>query len=272
MSLIIHGARGSFPVTGDPFRRYGGHTSAFSIETPQGILIIDAGTGLGALGLSLFQRPALPPITLLFTHLHLDHLIGLVAFKPLMREDARITFMADQRILGDWPRALQGLVGAPYWPVDLVRLGAQVAFEQLPEQAADGIDVHGTRVRWCALSHPQGCISYRLESGGRSIVLATDYEFGESRFDRGFAAFALGADTLIHDAQFTPEEFESRRGWGHCTWEHAVAVAKQANARQLVLTSHDPSRTDEAVDRIEALARARFPKTVAARPGLVVNE
>ncbi len=268
--LAIHGARGSFPVTGDVFRRYGGHTSSFSLETPQGILVFDAGTGLSALGQTLAERSTLPPITIFFTHLHLDHLIGLAAFKPLLRPDAQITFMADERVLGDWPKALRILIGAPYWPVDLERLGAHVAFEQLPKDA-EIIDRCGIRIRWRALSHPQGCLSYRIESDGKSIVLATDYEFGQSAFDRDFVGFAKDAHVLVHDAQYTPEEFDSRRGWGHCTWEHAVAVAQKAKVAQLVLTSHDPSRTDDAVDCIEALARARFPKTVAARAGLILN-
>lgn len=272
MRVTIHGARGSFPVSGPAYLRYGGHTSCFSAETPDGILVIDAGTGLSQLGAQLSAKAALPPITFLFTHLHLDHLVGLAAFKPLLHPGADITFMADQEVLGDWRAALQRLIAPPYWPVALKRLGASVRFAHLDGKSGKGAERYGIRIRWCALSHPQGCIGYRLQSQKISVVLATDYEAGGAPQDKRFADFADGADVLLHDAQYLPEELPLRRGWGHSTWEQAVAVARQVKARRLVLTSHDPGRTDEEIDRIEASAKAHFPSTVAARPGLEVGD
>ncbi len=267
--LTVYGARGSFPVFGDAYRRYGGQTSCFAVENDQGILVIDAGTGIRDLGQQLNELKVLPPITILFTHLHLDHLLGLAAFKPLLRRDAKITFMGDAKVHGDWPRVLQGLISAPYWPVDLIHMGAELSFTPLP--AKGPLALYGHEIRSCPISHPQGCLGYRIESGKRSLVIATDYEIGEEMFDRGFAAFAKGADILVHDAQYTPDDYGAHKGWGHCTWQHAVETAERVGSKELILTSHDPVRTDEAVDRLLAAARARFPKSAAATPGMTLD-
>ena len=269
--LTVYGARGSFPVFGDAYRRYGGQTSCFTVENDQGIVVIDAGTGIRDFGLQLNERKVLPPITILFTHFHLDHVIGLPAFRPLLRKDASITFMGHPTITGDWQRALQTLMGKPFWPVGLQDVEAHVQFRNLPDDGA--LQLNGSTLTWCPIWHPQMCLSYKIATPNATIVLATDREHGEARFDESFMAFARRADILIHDAQYTPEEHPSRySGWGHSTWEQSAQIAHQLSAKRLILTSHDPSRTDEALDQIVAQAARIFPNTQAATERMVLAE
>ena len=229
---------------------------------------MDAGTGIVSLGDELVRRATLPPIRILFTHLHLDHVIGLPTFKPLFRKDARITLMGSSTSSGRWRQALSTMFGKPLWPVGLSDVEATVRFEDLEGRGPRTLC--GIQVSWCPVRHPQGCLSFRIETSDGVIVLATDREHGDRQRDRAFLSFCRGADILIHDAQYTPEESHRRRGWGHSTWEQAARVAKAAGVRKLVLTSHDPSRSDAQVDRIVAKARRIFPNTVGAAEGLVL--
>jgi len=138
------------------------------------------------------------------------------------------------------------------------------------ELSAGAIDAWGLRVTPEGLHHPQGAMAYRIDGPERSIVIATDHEAG-SAADADLLELARGADVLIHDSQYTPEEYASRKvGWGHSTWEDAAAVAEAAGVGQLVLTSHDPDRTDEEVDGIVTKARERFPNTEGAWEGLTL--
>ena len=271
-AFAVHGARGSFPVIGQPFLRYGGNTSCFSLETAQGMLVVDAGTGIYSLSEELLKRKTLPPITILLTHLHLDHLVGLSAFKVMLRPDARVRFVADAAVLEGWQEALQALIERPYWPISLKQVSASIEFKNLPGAGEEaGMDIYGINVQQCPVWHPQGCLSYRIAAPGKTIVLATDREHGTKSMDSAFLDFCSGADVLLHDAQFTPEEYPERIGWGHSTWEEGVRVAKETQVKQLILTSHDPSRSDQAIDHMLASARRHFPETLAATEDLVLT-
>lgn len=263
--LMIHGARGSYPVSGPTFLRYTGHTSCFSLSLPRGLLIVDAGTGIASLGDTLAAQKTLPPITILLTHLHFDHVIGLTAFKPLMRSDARVSIMTHPGQIADWQDALRRMLDGPYWPSKPLDGPAALRFVDLQ---GDAMDLYGAKVSWCPVQHPQGCLSYRLDMPDGAIVIATDRECGHPDLDARFLAFCRGAGVLIHDAQYTPEEHQSRQGWGHSTWEQAARVAAEAGVGQLWLTSHDPARSDDDIDAIVEQARRIFPATRAATESL----
>ena len=267
--FTVRGARGSTPVGGPAFVRFGEATTCFSLETDAGVLVIDAGTGALALGRELAARNPMPEITLLFTHFHLDHLIGLPPFAPLCRADTRVRLMADAQRPEAWRETVRGFMQPPLWPVPLERAGARVDFTDLP-MTRGHVDIYGVRVSWCPVRHPQGCLAYRLEFPGMQIVVATDREPGQPEMDAAFRAFCRGADVLICDAQYLPEEYPTRRGWGHGTWQEAVTQAQAAGVRALILTHHDQTREDAEVDRIVNLARERFPATQAAFGGMVV--
>ena len=266
-TFTIHGARGSYPVAGARYDRYGGSTSSFSLETPEGLLIIDAGTGIASLGEQLQQRVTTPPITILLTHVHLDHLIGIPSLKPLFRREARITFMGDATCSPGWPQSLKTVIGRPLWPLDLTEFGATVVFEELPPGP---LHRYGITVTRCPVWHPQGCVGYRLETPHRSIAIGTDREHGHPELDRRFLELCRGADTLLHDAQFTLEEFPARKGWGHSTWQESARLAAETKVGQLILVSHDPSHSDDELDRIVTDARRQFPSTIGGCERMVV--
>lgn len=264
---VVFGARGSCPMYGPAYARYGGHTSCYSVETSRGLLIVDAGTGIVQLGAVLAQRKTLPPITVLLTHLHLDHVTGLAMFRPLFRPGVSIAVMAPPAILPQWQQAVKRLIAPPYWPVELQRMGANVTLHNLPLRPTT---VSGVQVSALSVQHPQGGVSYRLVAGDRTLVIGTDREHGAARADKAFLAFCQGADILVHDAQYTPAELATRRGWGHSTWAQAVQVAERVRAQRLILTSHDPRRTDDDIDRIVQRAQRGFPNTQGAAEGLLL--
>jgi ribonuclease BN (tRNA processing enzyme) len=153
----------------------------------------------------------------------------------------------------------------PWWPVPFSDVQAKVTWETLP---AGPLKVGPIEVRGARLRHPGGVVAYRLEHRARAVVVATDVEGGEPKHDAAIRALADGAAVLVHDAQYRPEEYrDGREGWGHSTWEHASSVARDAGVEHLVLTSHEPNRTDDGVDAIVAEARAVFPSVEAAYEG-----
>ena len=256
--FVILGTRGQRPRCGEAYVRYGGHTTCFSLRTPSGLLLVDAGTG----ALEAHAIADVPSVTLLFTHFHLDHLLGLPVLPSLCRRDASLRLLADPRRRPDWKQALQAFVDAPFWPVPLARLHPGLRLEDLPI-SADRLEVDGVRVTWMRVPHPQQCLAFRLEAPGLSVVIATDLEYAPDAVADDFVAFCRRADVLVMDAEFTPEEYERHRGWGHSPWLSATIAASRANVSRLVLAHHAPMRTDERMDLLLDAARREFPNTDA---------
>ena len=254
-------------VAGDSHRRYGGNTTCLEIEAEPGHhLIIDCGTGLRSLQREVESEPP-RRYSVLLTHYHWDHIQGLPVFLPLFVEGNEVTFYGPTSSEGGVRAALGRVMCPPWWPVSLDEAAADVQFRDL-----DGpVTIGGIGVRHTPGSHPQGVTAFRLDGAERSVVIATDHEAGSSEADARIAALASGADVLIHDAQYTPEEVRTtRKGWGHSSYEAAVRVAQDAGVAHLVLTSHDPDRTDSEVDALRGMARAMFPKTDAAYEGMLI--
>ncbi|MBI3986511.1 MAG: MBL fold metallo-hydrolase [Lentisphaerae bacterium] len=269
--FTIRGARGSMPVSGREFNKYGGNTTCFSLATPQEMIIFDAGTGIISVGAELMKQRRLPGVTILFTHFHLDHVMALPFFGPLYHKSCQLTFMADPHRKDNWKSTLKTFMGRPYWPVELSECRAHLHYVDLPE-GREGIDIAGVRIRWCPVWHPQMCLSYRLDLPKTSIVIATDREYGIKPMDEQFLEFCRGADIMIYDAQYTMREYPRHYGWGHGTWREGVEIAKEAGIRELVLTHHDPTRTDNQLDKIVAEARRKFKNVRAACENLVLHD
>ena len=264
------GVRGSIPTPGLENLVYGGNTPCVEVRLPHGeILIIDGGTGVRQLGLSLVQSADEKPLALnfLMTHFHWDHVQGIPFFTPLYSAANEITFYSG-RPAAQLQDILQGQMTHPYFPVDFNLLAARRAFEQVD---SDGLKFGSVTVRCFPLHHPQGAFGYRIESHGAVLVHASDREHGHPKLDRVLIEHARDADVLIYDAQYTPDEYEQRRGWGHSTWLEAARVAKEAGVKQLVLFHHDPSHDDECIARITEDARTEFRNTEAAREGMTIE-
>jgi phosphoribosyl 1,2-cyclic phosphodiesterase len=268
MELEFWGVRGSVPVSGRPFLKFGGHTACASLMSDsEERLIIDAGTGIRGFGESLKAEDIRKTlrITLLLTHFHLDHVIGLPFFEPLFSPDAEIVFYSftePEETQGNLGRLLSGRL----FPVELDQTPSMKVFKKAE---ADGFLIGGVKITSCPLHHPQGSVAYKLETDGRSIVFATDTEHPETGIDERLAAFAGGASCLIYDATFTPEEHASEyRGWGHSTWEAGTKIARRAGVRKLLLSHFNPDHSDRTIREILRLARKEFPRTDCAREGM----
>jgi len=263
-SFVIRGARGTMPVSGREFLTYGGNTTCFSVHTSGGLILFDAGTGISLLSRELRDLPGLPPLTLFFTHLHTDHLIGLPGFEPLYSPRTEISILADPRRPDNWQRSLRAFMSAPYWPIGLGETQAAMTLRDLPVKR-DALDLHGISISWFRVPHPQHCLAYRIDLDGTSVVIATDVEYAPEEIDPAFVTFCRGATFLLFDAQYTPAEYPHHRGWGHSTWETAVRLARECGAERLVLTHHAPARTDAEIEEIVTEAAQDFPAVSAAR-------
>jgi phosphoribosyl 1,2-cyclic phosphodiesterase len=265
-SVVCRGSRGSSPVSGFQFHRYGGATTCFEVAlTDNHRLLIDAGTG----ALNIGPVPAPSRFSILLTHLHWDHTQALPFFAPLYDSRNRFDFYGHRPNGIGIEDALNTVMQPPYFPVSFRSAPSDKRFHHLDGQP---LKIDGYSITYAHLFHPQGVTGYRLEKDGAVLVIATDVEHGEAASDDALRDLAAGADVLIYDAQYHPEEWATtKKGWGHSTWEAAADLAKAAGAKRLLLTSHDPSRTDEEIDAICDLASRRFPNTQAVAEGMVVE-
>ncbi|NNK91290.1 MAG: MBL fold metallo-hydrolase [Acidimicrobiia bacterium] len=258
--LTIHGARGSLPVSGADVSRFGGHTTSMSASLFDGsVLVVDTGTGVTAVhgGASEYH--------LVFTHYHLDHLIGLPFFDPLYDPDVMLTFYGFP--WGDLgvEEAISGPYAEPWFPISIADTPSQKRFVDL---SGEEFSIGEIGISVARLRHPQDVTAYRLDGPQASVTIATDYE--ADGIDHRLVELARDADVLVHDSQYTPEDYADHEGWGHSTWVDAVEVAAAAGVDQLILTSHAPNRTDAQIDAYVTQARERFEATDAAYEGLTV--
>lgn len=261
------GVRGSIPTPQAGMLGVGGNTSCVEVRAPDGsVLVLDAGTGIRALGYALAAEAAGEPMTIhvVLSHFHWDHLQGLPFFAPLFSPSHDIRFYAvtdDGRL----DRLLHGQMCFPYFPVPFSDLAASTKTVSLRE--GEAFEVGPMTVRPFPVNHPQGAHGFRIECGGATLVYATDYEHGVASFDAGLREAVRGADVLISDAQYTPDEYRLRAGWGHTTWEKAAQLARDADVGRLYLFHHDPAHDDAALGRICECAREVFPESHLACEG-----
>ncbi|OGV57645.1 MAG: hypothetical protein A2283_02865 [Lentisphaerae bacterium RIFOXYA12_FULL_48_11] len=270
-AITIQGARGTIPECGKSFLKYGGNTTCYSMITEKSVIIIDAGTGISRVAAEIAKLPKKLPITLLFTHFHMDHVVGFPCFDPLYDKNASITIMADPRRRDNWEHTLQAFMDKPYWPVGLGDTDIKMNLKDIPV-SRDAMDVLGTRISWFKVPHPQQCLAYRIEKNNTTTVIATDVEYSYDNIDPAFINFCQGADFLVFDAQFTPEEYKKHKGWGHSTWHTGTRIAACAGIGRLILTHHSPKRTDSALNKILREAKNEFSRTYIAHEGMKLQK
>ena len=268
MEIRFWGVRGSIPSPGPDTARTGGNTSCVEVRMGAERIVCDAGTGLRDLGRSLANSGETARASFLLSHYHWDHIQGLPFFAPLYMPGSQLEIIGSGMSSRTVQEALTHQMTAPVFPVDLCDVPARLATREV--RPGTPFEVRGAEVRAAKLNHPGGVLAYRITHGGRSVVYATDTEHYACD-DPALIALAKNADVLIYDAQYLPSEYDARVGWGHSTYEVGARVARAAGVGKLVLFHHDPARSDEGVDEIEALAQKLFPDTVAAREGLVLN-
>jgi len=272
MRVQFFGVRGSVATAGAETQRYGGNTSCVVVEAGGETLIFDAGTGIRKLGCQL--GPVGVNAHLFLSHLHWDHIQGFPFFTPAYVPGNQLTIHGVAPVGGSVRDVFAQQMTAPTFPVPLSVMKAELCFVDIPE--SDRIVVGRARVQWHGVDHPNGCVAYRVDHGGRSVVYATDLEHKDDTIDEGLVELARGADLLVYDAMYTPEEYEgaggfSRRGWGHSTFKAGADVAVAAGVRRLALFHHDPSHDDTFMDALVARAagerRGPLDEIFAAREG-----
>jgi len=298
LSITFWGVRGSYPAPGPQTARVGGNTPSVEVRAGKHRLVLDAGTGVIGLGRTMVdqhlatQKPIVA--TLFFTHTHHDHTQGFPFFTPTHYPSTTLYVFGPKTLHQDLEEVLSRAMLPPVFPITLDELPCLRVMRNLQEGEAVVLDAQDTEphvvddrstgsqgsagavtVRWLrSHAHPQGVFIYRIEHGGKSLVFATDTE-GYVGGDQRLIEFARGADVLIHDAQYTEAEYTSdptpKQGWGHSTWQMAVAVARAAGVKQLVLFHHDPLHGDEMLEDLESQAQAAFPLTVLAREGMKID-
>lgn len=271
MTIRFWGVRGSIASPGPETARVGGNTSCVEVVAGGTRLVLDAGTGLRRLGNELMARGGATDVTLLLSHVHWDHIQGLPFFTPLYVPGTRVHVVSGANGVPA-RETLRRQMSAPTFPVDLNDVPAMLTYHEVRDRQR--LVLGDAQVTVTRANHPDAVYAYRIEHGGRSVVYATDTEH-YACVDPRLVALARDADVLIYDAQYLPDEYTgtlgpSKVGWGHSTFEAGVELAKAAGVGQLVLFHHDPSRTDDAVERIEALAKARFEGVTAAREGMTL--
>jgi phosphoribosyl 1,2-cyclic phosphodiesterase len=272
MRIKFWGVRGSIASPGRDTAEVGGNTSCVEVRCGGTRLILDAGTGIRRLGDALLGQGPLDA-TILLSHLHWDHIQGLPFFVPAYLPTTRLSIVGSAGGVTSLGAVLAGQMTAPVFPVRLDELGAALALREV--RSGDTFTVGEATVRAARLNHPGGVLAYRIEHEGQSVVYATDTEH-YACVDPALRALAEGADVLIYDSQYTPEEYRgdggrSRVGWGHSTYVAGAELARAAGVGRYVLFHHDPQRTDAGVADLERRAQELFAPSVAAREGMEIG-
>ncbi|MBW1782016.1 MAG: MBL fold metallo-hydrolase [Deltaproteobacteria bacterium] len=253
MKVRFWGTRGSIAVPGKDTVIYGGNTCCLDMTLDSGRkIIIDAGTGIRSLGDHLIARGETVDILLLVTHIHWDHIQGFPFFDPIFNPSSKIA-------VDGFPASLKGLraifdnkMGDGFFPVSFEDLKARIDY--VGEVSHHPVTIDNTRIDAIPLNHPQGGFGFRFQEGNKRLVFITDNELvadapaGKQPDD--YVQFCKEADVLIHDAQFTPEEIDNHRGWGHSDCASTLDLALKAHARRLILFHHAPARKDADVAAI----------------------
>jgi phosphoribosyl 1,2-cyclic phosphodiesterase len=272
MLVRFWGVRGSTPTPTSGNLKYGGNTPCLEVRTTGGqLIILDAGSGIRALGRQLLQET--PPdghrIMLFLTHYHWDHIQGFPFFEPMYAPQNHVYVHGFDTQWGPVERALGEQMANPFFPVGMSVMRAGRDFYTIAEET---LQIGDAKVTTLSLNHPQGCLGYRIEDERGILVYATDNEHGDPKGDANIRRLAEYADVLIYDAQYTPEEYEkSKVGWGHSTWEQGVRIAKEVGAKELILFHHDPDHSDYFIDTMVRDARQQFPNVHAAREGMEID-
>ena len=268
MEIRFWGVRGSIASPGPETALVGGNTSSVEVRCGGTRILLDAGTGLRPLGDSMLSEGRPVVASLLLSHFHWDHIQGLPFFVPAYLPSTKLAIFGPANGAAGVRASLDRQMSAPHFPVTLADLRA--AIEWTDVLAGNSFAVGEARVTVAKLNHPGGVLAYRIDHGGQSVVYATDTEH-YACVDPSLRTLAEGADLLIYDAQYTPEEYAAKVGWGHSTFVAGVDVARAAGVKRLALFHHDPKRTDSAVRTVESAAKALFVGAFAATEGLVVH-
>jgi phosphoribosyl 1,2-cyclic phosphodiesterase len=279
--LKLWGVRGSIPVPGLGTVRYGGNTACVEVRADEELIVLDAGTGIRELGLSLENEFGSQPInlSLLITHVHWDHIQGFPFFVPSYNDKNQIRIFGYNGTDSGLHEILKGQMATPFFPVALYDLPGKIQFENLKSM---DFKIGKVRVRARLMNHPGVCVGYRIFTSKGSVAYLPDHEPYEAfklhsakshllspeqtqkraHEDRAeLVKFLQGSDILILDSQYTDEEYQAHVGWGHGSLSTVISLALDAGVRKLILFHHDPTHDDQTIDKMVQMARKLAAKS-----------
>lgn len=252
-SLTVLGTRGSVTVSGKEYERFGGMTSCYLVRAGEQIVFLDAGAGI----IQAPETEESEPV-ILISHLHLDHVVGLGMYPRLSKKGRCTRVYLPAKDDSAALEKLDSLYAPPYWPCSLTDYSGTLDVHalNLPMKIGEVL------IEGMEGNHPGGCVIMKLSYQGKSIVYATDYEYERTSFER-LKAFAKDCDLLLYDAQYTEEEYERKKGFGHSTAEKGIELMNSCKAKRMLLVHHDPQSTDNELERRElilAVPNAHYAK------------
>jgi phosphoribosyl 1,2-cyclic phosphodiesterase len=273
MRVSFWGVRGSVPVPDKAMIGYGGNTACVGVRLRDGsVVVLDAGTGIRGLGVAL--AGVRDDVHVMLTHLHLDHIMGLLFFGPLFDPAARVTVWGPPSPVAGLRSRLARFLSAPLSPIEIRDLPAHVEFRTLPP---DPVRIGSATIEAALVNHRGPTLGYRLTDGDAVLAYLPDHEpaLGQDLLADpadwvSGLGLAAGASLLIHDAQYTPDEYVGTMGWGHSMVHDALTFARRSDAQRLALFHHDPTHDDACLDAIGAETAAAWADGGGGDQGLVV--
>jgi phosphoribosyl 1,2-cyclic phosphodiesterase len=261
MRVKLWGTRGSVPSPGPETIRYGGNTSCVQVTLSDGsMLALDGGTGIRCLGLALADQPT--RLHILLTHLHLDHIQGLVFFAPAFQPQTEIVIWGPASPEASLRDRIARYISAPLSPVEVRELPCDVSFRHCPESEWE---IGPARIKAASVTHRGPTLGYRITDSGSSVAYIPDHEpalgANLTELDEDWiSGFELARDAslLIHDGQYSDEEYPNHIGWGHSAISHSLAFANRVGAERTLLFHHDPLHSDDFLDALDREVRDRW--------------
>ena len=264
LALTVLGTRGSLPTINPETATYGGNTSCYLLETAGEAIIIDAGTGIAN-----FPDTGNKSLHLFITHAHIDHILGLPTFLG-SHQGKDISIYGETRDNLTIEQQLQTYMSPPLWPATMSLYNVNITFRAIDQSTP--ITIGDITITTMPSNHPGGSTIYKFthkstSSRSTTITLATDYEHSHESFD-ALTTFAQNSDLILYDAQYTPEEYEHCKGFGHSTYEQATKLQELTNPKKLILIHHAPNHSDTFLDELQ---KSLKPGIIIAREGLNIK-
>ena len=243
MKLTVLGTRGSVPVEGKNYSIYGGATSCYQVRAGNEEIYLDAGSGIVTAKISANTN-----ISILFSHMHIDHVLGLPFFSALSQKDRSVDMYSEKSSGLDLKSAIDHLIAPPFWPVKIEQYPANVRFHDVQKKFSIG----EVEIETMSGNHPGGTTIYRLNYKSKSIVYVTDFEHSSEEKCEELVRFSMNCDLLTYDAQYTDDEYNLFRGFGHSTAKFGLDIAEKCRAKKILFVHHAPNRTDDELAKMES--------------------